>query len=79
MTYAVALFRATALEKLAMPHTELIKEELAFQLGGVVITPVMSMFILLAFGLLFLVLSTLSFVNTDFSKINRNKNDSIEW
>jgi len=34
---------------------------------------------LLAFGLLFLVLSTLSFVNTDFSKINRNKNDSIEW
>jgi len=79
MTYAVALFRATALEKLAMPHTELIKEELAFQLGGFVITPVMSMFILLAFGLLFLVLSTLSFVNTDFSKINRNKNDSIEW
>jgi len=79
MTYAVALFRATALEKLAMPHTELIKEELAFQLGGFVITPVTSMFILLAFGLLFLVLSTLSFVNTDFSKINRNKNDSIEW
>ncbi len=79
MTYAVALFRAIALEKLTMPQAELIKEELAFQIGNFVITPYLSALILLVFGLLFLVLSTLSFVNTDFSKINRNKNDSIEW
>lgn len=79
MTYAVALFRAIALEKLALPQAELLKEELAFQVGGFVITPLISMFILLVFGLLFLFLSTLSFVNTDFSKINRNKNDAIEW
>lgn len=79
MTYAVALFRAIALEKIALPQAALIKEELAFQVGGFVITPLISTLILLAFGLLFLFLSTLSFMNTDFSKINRNKNDSIEW
>ena len=79
MTYAVALFRAVALEKTALPVENLINEELAFQIGGIVVTPVISMFILFAFGLLFLFLSTLSFVRTDFSRINRNKSHSIEW
>lgn len=79
MTYAVAFFRAIALEKNNLPASELIKEELAFQIGSFVITPLVSMLILLVFGSIFLVLSTLSFIRTDFSKINRNKSDSIEW
>ena len=79
MTYAVALFRAVALEKITLPPAQLIQEELAFQIGGFVVTPLVSGIILLVFGLLFLFLSTMSFVNTDFSKINRNKIDSIEW
>lgn len=79
MTYAVAFFRAISLEKINLPIDELIKEELAFQIGSVVITPFVSMLILLGFGSIFLILSTLSFVKTDFSKINRNKSDSIEW
>lgn len=79
MTYAVAFFRAITLEKLSLPQAELIKEELAFKMGEFVVTPFMSMLILLIFGVLFLILSTLTFVNIDFSKINRNKNDSIDW
>ena len=79
MTYAVALFRVVALEKAALPTENLINEELAFQIGEIVITPLISILILLVFGLLFLFLSTLSFLRTDFSRINRNKNHSIEW
>jgi ABC-2 type transport system permease protein len=79
MTYAVAFFRAVALEKTTLPTAELIEQELAPKVGGFVITPLISIVILLAFGLLFLWLSTRSFVKTDFSRINRSKSDAIEW
>jgi ABC-2 type transport system permease protein len=79
MTYAVAFFRAVALEKAALPSADLIDQELAHEVGGFIITPLVSIVILLAFGLLFLWMSTRSFVKTDFSKINRSKNDAIEW
>lgn len=79
MTYAVALFRATALEKLGLPPEQMINEELAFQIGSVVITPMLSVLILLVFGLLFLYLSTRAFLKTDFSRINRIKGDSLDW
>jgi len=79
MTYAVALFRAIVLEKTGLPQEQLVNEELAFEMLGVTVTPFASMIILLAFGAVFLVLSTLSFVNTDFSKVNRNKSDSLDW
>ena len=79
MTYAVALFRTIILEKTNLPHEQLINEGLAFQFFGFTVTPFISMLILLVFGIIFLILSTLSFVKTDFSKINRIKNDSLEW
>jgi ABC-2 type transport system permease protein len=79
MTYAVALFRAIVLEKTSLSHAQLMNEGLAFQIGSFVITPFTAMLILLVFGAVFLVLSTLSFIKTDFSRINRIKNDAIEW
>ncbi|MCL2434265.1 MAG: ABC transporter permease [Clostridia bacterium] len=79
MTYAVALFRAILLEKMDLPQADLINEELAFKVGNFVITPYVSLFVLAAFGALFLALATLAFVRLDFSKINRNKVDAIEW
>jgi ABC-2 type transport system permease protein len=79
MTYAVAFFRTIVLEKTNLPREQLINEELAFQIGSFTVTPFLSMLILLAFGAVFLVLSTSSFMKTDFSKMNRNKNDAIEW
>jgi ABC-2 type transport system permease protein len=80
MTYAVALFRWLALEKTALPVQTLVNEELAFPVGSFfVITPAVSMIILLVFGVVFLLLSTASFLNTDFSRMSRNKNDAIEF
>lgn len=79
MTYAVAFFRAIALEKMDLPIATLLEQELVIQIGNFTVTPLISMIILAVFGLLFLILSTSAFVNLDFSRINRNKNDSIEW
>lgn len=79
MTYAVALFRTIALEKTHLSAVELINEELAFEIGTVVITPLIAFVILAVFGVLFLTLSTLTFLKLDFSRINRNRNDSIDW
>lgn len=39
---------------------------------------VISLFVLLSFGALFLRLSTLSFARVDFSRMNRNRNDGFE-
>ena len=79
LAYAVALFRAISLEKLDLSPSRLILEELAFDIAGFVVTPSVSLIILLIFGALFLVLSTSAFLNADFSKINHSKSDSIEW
>ena len=79
MTYAVALFRAIILEKTSLPIAQLINEGLAFQIGNFTIAPFTAWLILLVFGAVFLALSTVSFIKTDFSRINRIKNDAIEW
>jgi len=79
MTYAVAAFRWVALERTHLGTQELINEELAFTIGNFTVTPMISLVILLGFGVLFLALSTISFTRTDFSKLNRSKADSIEW
>jgi len=79
LAYAVAFFRTLSLEKANLTNAELLAEELAIKIGNFVVTPMLSMIILLVFGLLFLTLSTMSFVRADFSKINRSKADLIEW
>ena len=79
MTYAVSLFRIIALEQTGLPQDELIELSLAFQVGNFAITPFISLLILLLFGLVFIALSSVSFINTDFSKMNRNKADAIDW
>jgi ABC-2 type transport system permease protein len=82
VTYAVNFFRAIVLENMGAAPEVLAVYELSISfphLGdGFVITPWMSGLVLLVFGVLFLVLSTISFVRTDFSKLNRNKKDSME-
>lgn len=71
MTYAAAFFRTLSLEKMSLPADELIAEQLAFKINGFVITPQISILIVLSFGVLFLLLSTLAFSKVDFSRINR--------
>lgn len=76
MTYATAFFRMIVLEKTDLSTAELVNEGLAIDINGFIITPVMSFAIIVGIGLIFLMLSTNSFVNTDFSRINRSSNDA---
>lgn len=76
MTYATALFRMIVLEKTDLSTAELVKEGLAVDIHGFVVTPVMSFIIIISVGLIFLVLSTNSFVRTDFSRLNRSSSDA---
>jgi ABC-2 type transport system permease protein len=78
LTYAVALFRIITLEKLNTPAAELVQEQLAFDIGGVIIAPLESLLILLVFGAVFLALSALAFARVDFSKMNRSKDDVLD-
>ena len=76
MTYATAFFRMIVLEKGNLPVSQLIKEGLVVEINGFAITPIMTFVVILAIGLVFLLLSTISFVKTDFSRLNRSATDA---
>ncbi len=78
MTYATAFFRMVVLEKTNLPPAELVKQGLAIEIHGFIVTPIMSFTIIMAIGFIFLILSTNSFVKTDFSRVNRSSNDASE-
>lgn len=80
MTYTTAFFRAVILEKTALPAEQLVKEQLAFRIGSFVVTPWISLLVVVALGVVFLMLATIVFSKVDFSKINRSKApDSDIW
>lgn len=76
MTYATAFFRMIVLEKTTLPTEELVRQELAIKINGFIVTPMMSFVVILGIGFIFLILSTNSFVKTDFSKVNRSSSDA---
>ncbi len=78
MTYATAFFRMIVLEKTHLSIAELRKEELVVDINGFLVTPFMTLVIILTIGLVFLLLSTSSFVKTDFSRLNRSATDANE-
>lgn len=78
MTYATAFFRMIVLEKTNLSTEQLVKEGLAIDINGFIVTPIMSFTIIVGIGLIFLLLSTNSFVKTDFSRINRSSNDGSD-
>jgi len=61
LTYAVSLFRIVSLGLWNAPMEYLVNMELAFSVGGVMITPLESFFVLGGFGLVFLVLFAVCF------------------
>jgi ABC-2 type transport system permease protein len=76
MTYATAFFRMIVLEKTDLSAAELVKEGLAIDINGFIVTPLLSFIIIIMIGLVFVILSTRSFVKTDFSRLNRSSNDA---
>ena len=78
MTYATAFFRMIVLEKTHLSTIELANEGLVIDVNGFIVTPFMSFVIIVGIGLIFLLLSTNSFIKTDFSKINRSSSDASD-
>jgi len=78
MTYTTAFFRTIILEKTSLTTNQMVAEQLAFKIGGFVITPLISMTIVIIFGLVFLLLSTYVFSKVDFSRINRSKSKEAD-
>lgn len=76
MTYATAFFRMVVLEKTDLSNADLVKEGLAIDINGFIVSPFLSFVIIVAIGLVFLFLSTNSFVKTDFSRLNRSASDA---
>ena len=79
LTYAVSLFRIISLERLNDSAEALYADGLAIKIGEYIVMPHVSALILIVFGTLFLLLSTITFAKTDFSRMSRNVGDSIEW
>ncbi|UOE93604.1 ABC transporter permease [Alkalihalobacillus sp. LMS39] len=71
MTYAAAFFRTLSLEKFSLTTEELVAEQLAFQINHFIITPQMSIFFIVIFGITFFILATLAFTKVDFTNIHR--------
>ncbi|MCB2293617.1 ABC transporter permease [Clostridium algoriphilum] len=78
MTYTTAFFRTIILEKTSLTTNQLVAEQLAFKIGNFIITPLISMVIVIIFGLVFLLLSTYVFSRVDFSRINRSKSKEAD-
>ncbi|MBK1812295.1 ABC transporter permease [Clostridium sp. YIM B02505] len=76
MTYATAFFRMVVLEKTNLAPEELVRQGLAIEINGFIVTPIMSFAIIIAIGIIFLILATNSFVKTDFSRLNRSSSDA---
>ena len=79
LTYAVNLFRTVSLEQLDQPAEVLVEMGLTIEIGNFVVTPWISALFLLGFGTLFVLLSTLAFMRTDFSKMSRSPGDAVDW
>ena len=80
MSHAVHFFRDIALDR---PDAEAMtilamEQEIVFQFWILTITPMGSIIFLVAFGAIFLTLSTITFTYLDFSKMARNKADAVD-
>lgn len=76
MTYATAFFRMIVLEKTDLSLAELVNEGMAIDINGFIVTPIMSLGIIAVIGVIFIFLSTNSFIRTDFSRLNRSATDA---
>lgn len=69
LTYTTSIFRYIALGTHTPTTEELVKQGMAFDLGGFVITPLMGLAITVLIGAFFFVLCVLKFNRADFSTI----------
>ncbi|MFA7289582.1 MAG: ABC transporter permease [Melioribacteraceae bacterium] len=73
LTYATAAFRYVVLNLETLSSEELIKMGINFPIGGFVITPLLSTFLIIVLGTLFFVLCVNKFNSADFSRVKVSK------
>jgi ABC-2 type transport system permease protein len=69
LTYTTAAFRYIALHMEGMPSDVLVKSGVAFSLNGFIITPIMSLFMIVVMCTLFFSLCVSRFKSADFSSV----------
>lgn len=69
LTYVTSIFRYIALGAYKMSSAELVREGMAFDIHGFIITPIMGLMITVLIGTLFFALSVGKFNQADFSTV----------
>jgi len=69
LTHITAIFRYVALGLYSSPVSALVKEGIAFDANGFIITPIISFGFIVLFGLAFFLLSLRKFTSADFSSV----------
>ena len=73
LTYTTSIYRYITLKMEHYSNTMLIKEGVAFNINGLIITPYKGLFIVLIIGLTFFILCVRRFNKADFSKVKVSK------
>jgi len=80
MTYAVHFFRELIMNVRDDSVVSLLEaEQKILSFGSFSVTPAFSVLVLAVFGAVFLLLSTITFTNVDFSKMHRNKAEAADF
>ncbi|MEI6101373.1 MAG: ABC transporter permease, partial [Eubacteriales bacterium] len=69
LTYITAMFRFISMHMENLTNDQLIKAGVAFNWGGIVVTPLIGLFLTIAIGAVFMVLCVMKFNNADFSTV----------
>lgn len=69
LTYVTAMFRFISMQMESLPADQLVKAGVAFNWGGLIVTPLIGLFLTIAIGAVFLVLCVMKFNKADFSTV----------
>ncbi len=69
LTYITAMFRFISMQMENLPTDQLVKAGVAFDWGGVIVTPLIGLFLTVGIGTVFLVLCVMKFNKADFSTV----------
>lgn len=69
LTYITSVFRFVAMGMEDIPAAQLVREGVAFDIGGLVVTPQLGLLIIIAIGLCFFALCVRKFSQADFSVV----------
>lgn len=69
LTYITSIFRIITLKMESVPVAALVKEGVAYSIGGFTVTPMIGFFLIILIGLVFFGLCVYKFNKADFSNV----------